>query len=87
MVRERYLKKISELCKEHGVKLYFLFLPARNGPLPGPHYREVLAKYGELVDVPFDGLYEGSLWRDVNHFNVEGTKLFTNRLLESKLYR
>ncbi|MCK6546685.1 hypothetical protein L6R52_12615 [Myxococcota bacterium] len=85
-IREGFLARVSELCRARGVALYFLFVPARNGPLPSPRFLDVLRKYGTPIDLPIDGLYEARLWRDPTHFDDEGTRIFTERLLASPLY-
>lgn len=86
-IPERFLRRVSELCRERGIELYFLFVPGRNGPIPNQRYLEVLGRYGTPLILPLDGLYEARLWRDPSHFTAEGTAIFTRRLLESPLYR
>lgn len=86
-IPERFLRNVAALCRQKGIELYFLFLPARNGPIPNPRYLEVLGRYGTPLILPLDGLYEARLWRDPTHFTAEGTAIFTKRLMESPLYR
>lgn len=81
-----YVRRIAELCNEKGAELFFLFVPRRNAPAPGPAYKNLLAQLGTLVELPMDELYDHRLWRDYLHLDEEGAAVFTHRLLKSSLY-
>ncbi len=86
LFRDEYLRKISALCREKGVRLYFLFIPERNAPLPGPRFLALLRELGEPVLLDLDGLFEPELWRDAGHWNGKGTAIFTERLMASSVF-
>ncbi len=77
-----YLQRISALCVERDIDLFFLYLPSFHPRQTRPTNLEWYEKYGELLFPP-DSLQTSPLYRhDVDHFNHKGAEILSNWLSE-----
>lgn len=82
----RSLRSISKLCQQHGVELYFLFVPSRNEPSPGNKFLALLSEHGRVIQLDAKTYYQPDLWYNRGHLNTKGANIFTELLLKSELF-
>ena len=79
---QHYLELLSERCRERGITLYFLYLPAYEyhhlSPAAGPAYYDL----GRLLLPPEMLFARRENWFDDNHLNQQGAKELTYWLAE-----
>jgi hypothetical protein len=78
-----YLNKISQLCKDHNIKLHFLYLPSFSMTTSPPDEELLYKKYGDVLIPPDSLLTNSMLWSDRNHFNYIGANELTRWLGQS----
>lgn len=81
-----YLKKISKLCIENNVNLYFVYLPAYGSGVNKPKEYDTYSKYGDVLIPPMEIFEDKSHWCDENHLNEAGAKelsLWLSKLIEN----
>lgn len=67
-----YLQQISELCRQHQIQLYFLYLPGYGSEVVQPIETGVYSTLGTLLLPPAELLNDRDNWHDPNHFNIGG---------------
>ena len=70
----KYLKDISDVCKENDIRICFLYLPAYGTSLLKPAEFYTYMKYGEIFIPPSGILNNTNNWFDENHFNQNGAR-------------
>ena len=67
-----YLKKISEICIERNIDIFFLYLPSYGTNFDKPNEYDTYKKYGEVLIPPSHILENQTNWYDENHLNQTG---------------
>lgn len=76
-----HLKALREACAEYGASLIFVIPPTTDTTDPSAAVEAAGKQAGVPVLVPYrGGEMPGALYRDGFHLNLEGAKLFTERL-------
>jgi len=77
---KHHLEEISALCKQNGLEISFLYLPAFGSALKKPTEAEFYQNHGELW-IPPDSIFSNETnWYDANHLNEQGAKALSNWL-------
>jgi hypothetical protein len=69
-----YLEKISKICSERNIDIYFLYLPSYGSNIGKPKEYDTYLKYGEVLFPPNDIFDNQNNWYDENHLNKIGSK-------------
>ncbi len=80
----RYMARIAGLCRERGVELIAVEIPAYGDPRMSPAYRSFLTDIGATV-VSYaqpDELFVPENWFDERHMNVRGAAVITDHFVE-----
>lgn len=73
-----YLKKISELCKVQGIKMYFIYLPSYGAGSKQPMEMLNYLNYGKVL-IPSPGILDDMTnWHDEAHLNKKGANQLSN---------
>lgn len=75
-----YIKKISQLAQKSGTRVYILYLPSRNYPIPPDGLTKELSSYGTLVIPDLQKIYRHDLWYDDGHLNSKGAVVLSEDL-------
>jgi hypothetical protein len=75
-----FLKKISNICKTHHIKLVLLLLPKCGFQSPETALKNHYLDLGEFWVPPPELLQHENLWRDLGHLNKEGASSLANWL-------
>ena len=81
-----YFQEIAKLCRQHGVGLYLLYVPDRNGGIPTPGFLKELSSFGTPILLSFTEIYQPENWYNGSHLNRRGARAFTRQLLRSPLF-
>jgi len=75
-----YLEKITALCKEHAIKINFLYLPQYASSSKVPMNLELYNAIGTVLVPKTSILNDRNNWHDENHFNVGGAVVLSEWL-------
>ena len=78
-----YIRKIGELCREHDVKLVFIYLPEYASGLWQPLESSTYNKYGKILIPPKEIFESTFFWGDENHLNQAGAKALSAWIAET----
>jgi hypothetical protein len=71
---------VAAKARAKGTRLYILYIPNRNYPLPPPEMMAQLAKYGTVIVPERARLYDYRLWYDEGHLNYLGARVLSEDL-------
>ncbi|HHO75117.1 MAG TPA: hypothetical protein ENN05_01665 [Deltaproteobacteria bacterium] len=77
-----HVRKISELAQGQGTRLYILYLPSRNAPIPPDGFIEELSRHGTFIIPELEKIYRHDLWFDEGHLNSKGAYILSHDLRE-----
>ena len=77
-----YDKKLAELCKQHNVKLFFLYLPAYKNIYNRPIKMEQIEHMAPILYPPPNVLNNTNYWHDKVHLNSTGAQALSTWLAE-----
>ncbi|UTW63586.1 hypothetical protein KFE98_05400 [bacterium SCSIO 12741] len=77
----QYLRKIAAECAKHGVKIYFLYLPAFGTRYALPRDHELYEPLGTILVPPTEILINTEYWADGHHFNRAGAHALSSWLV------
>lgn len=75
-----YIRKIAEIADEQGTRLYIMYLPSRNDPIPPDGFIRALSRHGTLIIPDLEKIYRYDLWYDEGHLNSKGAVVFSEEL-------
>ncbi len=76
------IRKIAELAEEQGTRVYIMYLPSRNDPIPPDGFLEELSRHGTLIIPDLEKIYQYDLWYDEGHLNSKGAYILSHDLRE-----
>ncbi|MCF8368580.1 MAG: hypothetical protein K9G76_06020 [Bacteroidales bacterium] len=69
-----YLYKIDKFCRQHNIKLFFLYLPSYGIQTKIPNEYNTYVDYGEVIIPPFEIFNDPFNWYDEDHLNYSGSE-------------
>ncbi len=77
-----YVEEFVSICRQAGVEVSFLYIPAYGMVASEPMHADAYREYGELI-IPPDRIFRNTdYWIDRQHLNSEGSKQFSIWLAE-----
>lgn len=72
-----YVEAIAQLCRQHGARLHFLYLPRYGEPWGVVEASDVYGRHGDLLFPPREPFEDKACWADGTHFNAGGSDRIT----------
>lgn len=81
---EAYLRMIADLTEEHGLELYFLYLPSFAYRGERPEREDLYRELGQFLHPPDSVLLPADHWSDMLHLNRRGAEAMAGWLAQEK---